>query len=184
MFDLVQKHKRFAQIILFMMMVPFAFFGVDYYFRGGTSDADVASVSGKGISQTEFTESMREQQDQMRRQLGRNFDPAMFDSPEVRFALLEQLINQRLITNKAQAEHFRVSDVQLQQIIVRFATGIVASIATIAINGVATRVKTPLVRFWSRALHDLKFCKFCNRYLKNHPAPMLTLCTAHLVSRC
>ncbi len=117
MFDLVQKHKRFAQIILFMMMVPFAFFGVDYYFRGGSSDTDVATVSGKSISQAEFTESMREQQDQMRRQLGRNFDPAMFDSPEVRFALLDQVINQRLITDKAQAEHFRVSDVQLQQFI-------------------------------------------------------------------
>jgi peptidyl-prolyl cis-trans isomerase D len=117
MFDLVQKHKRFAQIILFLMMVPFAFFGVDYYFRGGSSDTDVATVSGKSISQTEFTESMREQQDQMRRQLGRNFDPAMFDSPEVRFALLEQLINQRLITDKAQAERFRVTDAQLQQFI-------------------------------------------------------------------
>lgn len=117
MFDLVQKHKRIAQAILFMLMVPFAFFGVDYYFRGGSSDTDVATVSGKNISQAEFTESMREQQDQMRRQLGRNFDPAMFDSPEVRFALLEQLINQRLITNKAQAERFRVTDVQLQQFI-------------------------------------------------------------------
>ena len=66
MFDLVQKHKRIAQAILFMLMVPFAFFGVDYYFRGGTADTDVATVSGKHISQVEFTESMREQQEQMR----------------------------------------------------------------------------------------------------------------------
>ena len=117
MFDLVTKHKRIAQGILFLLMVPFAFFGVDYYFQRGNLDADVATVSGKKITQAEFAESMREQTDQMRRQLGRNFDPAMFESPEVRFALLEQLINQRLITDKALSEQFRVSDVQLQQFI-------------------------------------------------------------------
>ncbi len=156
MFDLVQKHKRFAQVILFMLMVPFAFFGVDYYFSGNRSDTDVATVSGRKITQTDFTESMREQQDQMRRQLGRNFDPAMFDSPEVRFALLEQLINQRLITDKAQAEHFRVSDVQLQQFI--------ASLPAFQENGafssdryrqlLATQNMTPLM-FEQRLRDDL-----------------------------
>jgi hypothetical protein len=45
MFDLVQKHKRVAQVILFLLMVPFAFFGVDYYFRGGASEAAVATVA-------------------------------------------------------------------------------------------------------------------------------------------
>ena len=71
----------------------------------------------ENISQAEFAESLREQGDQMRRQMGRNFDPAMFESPEVRFALLEMLINQRLLTGKARDEHFRVSDAQLQQFI-------------------------------------------------------------------
>jgi peptidyl-prolyl cis-trans isomerase D len=36
MFDLVSKHKRIAQIILALIMVPFAFFGVDFYFRGNS----------------------------------------------------------------------------------------------------------------------------------------------------
>ena len=67
----------------------------------------MASVSGRAITQTDFAESTPEQQDQMRRQLGSNFDPAMFDSPEVRFALLEQLINQRLITGKASPSRCR-----------------------------------------------------------------------------
>ena len=117
MFDLVQKHKRIAQVILFLLMVPFAFFGVDYYFRGGASEAAVATVGKENITQAEFAESMREQGDQMRRQMGKNFDPAMFESPEVRFALLEMLINQRLLTGKARDEKFRVSDAQLQQFI-------------------------------------------------------------------
>ena len=117
MFDLVTKHKRIAQGILFLLMVPFAFFGVDYYFRGGGAEGTVATVGSDKITQAEFDDSMREQADQMRRQMGRNFDPAARDNPEVRFALLELLVNQRLLTGKARAENFRVSDAQLQQFI-------------------------------------------------------------------
>ncbi|MDH4182096.1 MAG: SurA N-terminal domain-containing protein, partial [Betaproteobacteria bacterium] len=43
MFDLVHKHKRVAQIILALLIVPFAFVGVDYYFRRDASTAAVAT---------------------------------------------------------------------------------------------------------------------------------------------
>ncbi|MCC7327591.1 MAG: SurA N-terminal domain-containing protein [Burkholderiales bacterium] len=117
MFDLVTKYKGAAQIILFLMMVPFAFFGVDYYFRSPASEGSVATVGGAPITQAEFADSMREQADRMRQQMGRNFDPSMLDSPEVRFALLEMLVNQRLLAGKAREEKFHVSDAQLQQYI-------------------------------------------------------------------
>jgi peptidyl-prolyl cis-trans isomerase D len=117
MFDLVTKHKTVAQVILFLLTIPFLFFGVDYYFRGSAGEGAVATVGGEKITQSEFADSMREQGDQMRRSMGGNFDPAMFDAPEVRFALLEMLVNQRLLTGKARAEKFRVSDAQLQQFI-------------------------------------------------------------------
>jgi len=42
MYDLVHKHKRVAQFILALIMIPFAFFGVDYYFRSGGGPGDVA----------------------------------------------------------------------------------------------------------------------------------------------
>jgi peptidyl-prolyl cis-trans isomerase D len=41
----------------------------------------------------------------------------MLDSPEMRYALLDQLVNQRLLENEARAERFRVSDQQLAQFI-------------------------------------------------------------------
>jgi peptidyl-prolyl cis-trans isomerase D len=41
----------------------------------------------------------------------------MFDNPEVRYALVDQLVNQRLLENRARADRFRVSDTQLQQFI-------------------------------------------------------------------
>lgn len=117
MFDLVAKHKRIAQVILFLIMVPFAFFGVDYYFRGGAQVDAVATVGGEKITQNDYADALREQTEQMRRQLGRNFDPRMFDNPEVRFAILDNLVNQKLLANKARDEKFRVSDSQLQQFI-------------------------------------------------------------------
>ena len=49
--------------------------------------------------------------------MGRNFDPAMFDNPEVRFAIAGQVVNEHLLTGKARDEKFRVSDAQLRQFI-------------------------------------------------------------------
>jgi peptidyl-prolyl cis-trans isomerase D len=117
MFDIVHKHKRIVQLVLALITLPFAFFGVDYYFRGADQFPEVASVGGEKITQNEFNDALREQQDRMRQALGRNFDPAMFESPEVRFAVLESVVNQRLLQNKARQESFRVTDGQLQQVI-------------------------------------------------------------------
>ena len=117
MFDLVHKHKTAAQLILFLMMVPFAFFGVDYYFRGGNTADTVATIGKDKISQAEFDQALRDQQQRARQLLGRNFDPAMFDNPEVRFAVLEQVVNEHLLTGKAKDEKFRISDAQLRETI-------------------------------------------------------------------
>jgi peptidyl-prolyl cis-trans isomerase D len=117
MYQLLYKHKRLTQLILALIALPFAFFGVDYYFRGDAGPVSIATVGRDKVTQSEFDEVMREQQDRMRQQLGRSYDPAMFDNPEVRYALVEQLINQRLLENQARAGRFRVSDTQLAQFI-------------------------------------------------------------------
>ncbi|MCC6197328.1 MAG: SurA N-terminal domain-containing protein [Burkholderiales bacterium] len=117
MFDLVHKHKRVAQGILFLIMVPFAFFGVDFYFRGASDDGAVATVGGEKITMNDYQDAVREQTELLRQQMGKNFDPRMFENPEVRFALLENLINQRLIAAKASKEHFRVTDAQLREVL-------------------------------------------------------------------
>jgi len=117
MFDLLHKHKNFAQIVLALVTLPFAFFGVDYYFRSGDATKAMATVGGSKVEQAEFDNLMREQQARMRQALGSRYDPALVDTPAVRYALLDQLVNQRLLENRANAEHFRVSDGQLRQFI-------------------------------------------------------------------
>jgi len=117
MFDLLHKHPRVTQAVLALITLPFAFFGVDYYFRGGDSGQTVASVGKNKITQAEFDDALRDQQQRMRQALGTNFDPAMLDAPEMPYALLDQLVNQRLLENEARADRFRVTDAQLAQFI-------------------------------------------------------------------
>jgi peptidyl-prolyl cis-trans isomerase D len=117
MFDFVYRKKRVVQVILALITLPFAFFGVDYYFRGGGSATEVARVGGDTINQAEFANAIRDQQDRMRQQGGKDYDPAMFNSPEVRFSMLEQLIGQRVLDQEVRRSNLRVSDTQLAQFI-------------------------------------------------------------------
>ena len=117
MFDLVHKHKRIAQIILALLIVPFAFVGVDYYFRRDATTPAVATVGGSEITRAEFDELVRQQQDRLRAQMGRGFDPAIFDNPEVRYSLVEQLVAQRLLQKQARDNRLVVTSAELQRVI-------------------------------------------------------------------
>ncbi len=117
MFDIVHKHKRAVQVVLALITLPFAFFGVDYYFRGGDNMPEVARVGKAKVTQQEFADALRDEQERMRAQMGANFDPSLLDNPEVRFALLEQIINQKLLEERARKDSVVVNDAQLQQVI-------------------------------------------------------------------
>jgi peptidyl-prolyl cis-trans isomerase D len=108
-FDFVHKNKRVVQVILALLVVPFAIWGVESYtqFRGGRDT--VATVNGMEISQRQFGEELRRQQEQMRRMFGGAIDPAMFDTPESRRAVLEGLIAQRLLAAEAARAHMMMS---------------------------------------------------------------------------
>jgi len=118
MYDFLYRRKRVVQIILALITLPFAFWGVDYYFRGADPTRNnVATVAGQPITQQEFADTMRDQQERMRQIAGRNFDPSIFDNPEVRYDVLEQLIDQRLLQEQARRDRLRVSDTQLAKFI-------------------------------------------------------------------
>src|SRR6267378_1893737 len=91
MFDLVTKYKRVIQVFLGLIALTFATWGIESYTRfRGAGDA-VASVNGMKISQREFTDELRRQQDQLRQMFGRAIDPAALDTPESRRTLLDTL---------------------------------------------------------------------------------------------
>jgi peptidyl-prolyl cis-trans isomerase D len=101
MFDFVQKHRRLLQIMLALITIPFALWGIESYTRFAGGRDSVASVNGSDISQREFDDQLRLQQENLRRMFGGRIDPAAFDNPETRHAILDQLISQRVVAVEA-----------------------------------------------------------------------------------
>ncbi|MEK7374201.1 MAG: SurA N-terminal domain-containing protein, partial [Thermodesulfobacteriota bacterium] len=66
MFDLIHKHKRLVQLLLALMVLPFAFWGIDSYQRGSGAAQNLAEVAGQQISLQEFIQAQREQQERLR----------------------------------------------------------------------------------------------------------------------
>ncbi|MBU0752268.1 MAG: SurA N-terminal domain-containing protein [Gammaproteobacteria bacterium] len=116
MFDAVRNNKKIIQIVLALIILPFAFWGVDSLVPS-SSGGDVATVGGSGISQGEFQQSLREQQERLRPMLGGNANPAMLDNPELRRAVVDTMVNQRLLTLNARKAKLTVSDAQLAEFI-------------------------------------------------------------------
>jgi len=117
MFDFVREKKRLVQIVLAVIILPFAFWGVDSYNRAGNSAEVVATVNGAKITRQEFDEALGQQQEQMRQMLGGNFDAAMLDNPEMKRAVVDNLTAQRLLLERAKAEGLAVTDQQVAQLI-------------------------------------------------------------------
>ncbi len=117
MFDAVRNNKRIVQVFLALITLPFAFWGVDSYFRSGGGSGELANVGGSRISQQDFAQAMRDQQERLRGQLGREFNPAMLETPEARQAMLDSLLTQRLLLLHAAQSGLTAGDVQLREMI-------------------------------------------------------------------
>ena len=117
MFDFVHEKKRFVQIVLAIIILPFAFWGVDSYTRSGNTAEVAATVNGAKISQQELGNALRQQQDRLRQQMGDNFDPAMLDSQEMKRAVIENLVAQRLMLERARNARLVVTDEQVARLI-------------------------------------------------------------------
>jgi peptidyl-prolyl cis-trans isomerase D len=118
MFDFVANHKRLILIILLVLIVPpFALFGIDSYFTGRDSGQAVARVGDHAISQEEFSRGLRDQQQALQRMTEGRTDPAMLDTPELRQATLEVLIQRRLVLQRALGSGVVVPDEHLKSMI-------------------------------------------------------------------
>lgn len=105
------------QIILALVILPFAFWGVSSYDQNASTAEVVATVDEAMITQQELDFALRQQQDAMRNQLGDNFDPKMFENPATKRAVLENLVIQRLLIEQAKAAGLIVTDNQIAQLI-------------------------------------------------------------------
>ncbi len=117
MFDFVHKNKRLMQLMLAIIILPFAFFGIDSYFQKGSGGDVVATVGDYKVTQGEFEMALRERQEMLQRMSGGRVDPAMLDSTELRFSVVDNLVQQRLLMDRAVRAGFVITDRQVQDIV-------------------------------------------------------------------
>lgn len=97
-----------AWIIIGLLIIPFALWGINQYFGGG-GKAVVATVNGTEISQQEFQQTFFQQRTRMQQMLGERYDSRLFE-PQIKKRVLEDLINQELLLQNADESGYRISD--------------------------------------------------------------------------
>jgi peptidyl-prolyl cis-trans isomerase D len=118
MFEFIRTHQRLMQTLLLVLILPsFVLVGVSsYQNRGGGADG-VATVAGQSITQQDWEAAQRKQIDQYRRMMGEKFDQKMFDSPDAKQAILENLVAERSINAEVARNNLTVNDATLQKTI-------------------------------------------------------------------
>ena len=117
MFQFIEKQKKLIQVLLGLIALTFMTWGIQSYtqFRG-ESDA-VATIDGAKISQREYSEALQRQQDRLRAVFGSQIDPDQLDTPRLRRAVLDDMINKRLVATAAVKSKLMVSDDTVRQAI-------------------------------------------------------------------
>jgi len=85
-----------AYLIVGLITVPFALFGIQEY-MGGSSNPAVASVDGEDISLTTYYEELNIQQRNLQQQLGASYSAEIDNA--LRQTLIESLIDEKLLEN-------------------------------------------------------------------------------------
>ncbi len=105
MLEAIRKHAHgwLAKVILGLIAVTFALFGIESYMSGDRSGGIVAEVGKVGISRDEFTREIQGQTDRMRDALGPAFDPTVAETADFRSKVLDSLIERKVLLQGAQA---------------------------------------------------------------------------------
>jgi peptidyl-prolyl cis-trans isomerase D len=113
MFDFVRKHNRIMQVTLFVLIVPsFALFGLEGYNRYQERGATVAKVDGQAITEQEWDNEHKRRIDRLREQAP-NVDVKLLDTPQARYATLEQMVRDRVLVAAAAKGRLTASDQRL-----------------------------------------------------------------------
>lgn len=101
-----------AKVIIILICIPFAFFGIESFFRGGSSP-DIAKVGDEAITQAELNEAMELRKRQIINQMQDNMDYSLLEESKLRGPALEQLIDAHILTQAANHLGLQVGDEQV-----------------------------------------------------------------------
>ena len=116
MLELIRNHSKgwLAKIILVVITVPFALFGIDQYLSGAGGNVPVAKIGKEEISLQEYSNTVESVRKRMQSQ-GEKFDPAILESPAFKKSILDGLIMRRLVAIETAQSNFKISDDELNK---------------------------------------------------------------------
>ena len=113
MFDLVRKHTKILMFVMFLLIIPsFVLFGLDGYNRFQDKGAAVARVGGQDILQGDWDGAHKMEVDRIRASMP-SVDAKLLDSPEARYATLERLVRERVLSEAADSLKLQTGDARL-----------------------------------------------------------------------
>ena len=117
MFEFIRTHKRLMQIFLMLLIVPsFVLVGVSSYDNKGDNANAVANVDGQKITQQEWEEAQRQQIERYRKMYGAQFDQKIFETPQAKQAILDNLIAERALGSEIARNHLTITDATLAKV--------------------------------------------------------------------
>ena len=102
--------KKWAKVVLAIIVVPFALFGIDSYLNSMGSNVTVASVNNFKITAQDFQRSMMVLQERLDAE---GQDRSILQSPELKKSVIESLVDSQLIKEAVNKYNFRISNDQL-----------------------------------------------------------------------
>jgi peptidyl-prolyl cis-trans isomerase D len=117
--EAIRKHAKgwLAKVILALIIVTFALFGVDSYMSSDKGGGVVAEVGDVKISSEELAREIQMQRDRMREALGPAFDTAVTETTGFRKEVLDNLIERKALLLEAQKLKFLAPDAYIASVL-------------------------------------------------------------------
>ncbi len=113
MFEFVRQHTKVMMGVMFLLIIPsFVLFGIDGYTNLRDKGEAVALVGGQEVTQGDWDFAHKSETDRLRAAMP-NLDPKLLDSPEARYATLERLVRERVLTKAVDTLKLTTSDSRL-----------------------------------------------------------------------
>lgn len=113
MFDSIRNHKKYLMGFLLILIIPgFVLFGVQGFTDFQNRSEPVATVDGQDITKADWDQAHQVEAKRLREAMP-TLDAKLLDSDEARYATLERLVRERVLSTAAQKLHLYTSDQRL-----------------------------------------------------------------------
>ncbi|WP_345415654.1 SurA N-terminal domain-containing protein [Halioxenophilus aromaticivorans] len=106
-----------AIILVGLICIPFALFGIDSLFNTQADAEPAAEVNGVEITEAELLRAIQMRKNQLMQQFGENFPPQFLSDDRLREPVLQSLIQRAAMLNTAQSKGMTVAGSSIDQII-------------------------------------------------------------------